>query len=277
MIFDLVVLAVIVISAGIAFLRGFIREALTLLGIVGGVAAAAAVGPRLSPATRHLLHIQAGVEPHKYFGILPATIVADLLAFGVVFLVVVIGLSIVSHILSGWAKAIGLGPLNRAAGVLFGIVRALLILSLIYLPFYLWTTPAERDQSSLVEGSHTRVYIEATAGWLADLLPKSFTARMRQNNPQDTASGINETREKLQELNVLSHLSRPADKAHDNPGQIPGDTTPANAMPPSYPTAVTSSPAPQMPDQPPQPAANTGYAPAQRQDLNSLINQGLGT
>lgn len=49
MIFDAIVLLIILISAVFAFFRGFIRETLTVLGVVGGVLAALYFGPQLSP------------------------------------------------------------------------------------------------------------------------------------------------------------------------------------------------------------------------------------
>ena len=43
MFLDIAVLVVLIISAGIAFFRGFIREALTIVGVVGGAVAQLAV------------------------------------------------------------------------------------------------------------------------------------------------------------------------------------------------------------------------------------------
>ena len=65
MIVDILVLAVLLISALIAFLRGFIREVLTITGVVGGLAAAYFGGPLLAPLMRGWLGVQEGVEPNK--------------------------------------------------------------------------------------------------------------------------------------------------------------------------------------------------------------------
>src|SRR5262245_37034294 len=139
MIFDTIVAAVLLVSCIIAFLRGFIREALTILGVVGGAAAAVYAGPMLSPAVRGWLGVDAaaaaaeGAEaPPKLFGVLPVSMAADLLTYAGIFIVVVIILSVISHFLSGWAKAVGLGALDRSFGALFGIIRGMVILVLLY-------------------------------------------------------------------------------------------------------------------------------------------------
>ena len=48
MIIDVIALIVLLISAIIAFLRGSIREILTITGVIGGFAGAVAGGPKLS-------------------------------------------------------------------------------------------------------------------------------------------------------------------------------------------------------------------------------------
>lgn len=203
MIFDGIVFVAIIVSSIIAFLRGFIRECLTIVGVAGGLAAAFLGGPKLVPLMRDWLGVVEGEkEPPKLFDLVPMTIVADVLAYGLIFLVVVILLSIVSHMLSGWAKAIGLGPVDRTLGVIFGIARAVLLLSLLYLPVYLLTGKEERD--GWFKGSHTRLYIESGAKWIAAYLPKSSDEDMEKAT--DVAGQkMNETRRRLEEMKVLEN------------------------------------------------------------------------
>ena len=52
MILDILVTAVLLVSAIIAFFRGLILEVLTILGVVGGLAAAYFGGPIFSPTVR---------------------------------------------------------------------------------------------------------------------------------------------------------------------------------------------------------------------------------
>jgi len=197
MIFDLVVVAIILISCIIAFLRGFIREVLTILGVVGGAFAGIYVGPLLAPTVRGWLGAGEGAEePGKLLGVVPMSLVGDIAAYGGVFIIVVIILSVASHFLASWAKAVGLGAIDRSFGVVFGIVRALVVLALFYLPFYLLADEEFRDK--WFAGSKTRIYVETTSGWAAQMLPKSEEVGKHIN-----AETVKAARTKLQELDVL--------------------------------------------------------------------------
>ena len=55
MIFDFIVVLAVLASALISFMRGLIREVLTIAGVVGGGAAAVFFGPSLAPLMRDWL------------------------------------------------------------------------------------------------------------------------------------------------------------------------------------------------------------------------------
>lgn len=205
MIFDLIVIAVLIVSCVIAFLRGFIRETLTIMGVVGGAFAAIYAGPGIAPVVHDWLGVPeegSGLpEPDKLFGVIPMNIVADVAAYGGIFIVVVVVLSIFSHILSGWAKAVGLGSIDRSFGVLFGIARAVVLLALLYLPIHLVVDEETRDGWKWMADSKTRYYIESASSYAMALLPESMVANVKAK-----AEGVDTdaTREKLKEMNILS-------------------------------------------------------------------------
>lgn len=207
MIFDIVVLAALLISCLTALMRGFIREVLTILGVVGGTVAALLLGPALAPVVRGWFGVgggngtEAGAEPGQLLGLVPYSVVADVLAYGAVFIVVVAVLSFVSHALSGGARKLGLGALDRSLGVVFGVVRALVLVALLYMPVYLFTTKDMRDQ--WFAGSHTRVYVEAASSWMTRFMPAMANDKI-QARAEDIAGSMSQsTREKLQEMDVL--------------------------------------------------------------------------
>jgi len=136
MIIDLVVAAILLISAVISFLRGLIRETLTIAGIIGGFVAAFYLGDNLAPVFRNWFGVDSE-NPSKLFDVIPMTIVADGLAYAFIFIAVVIIISVISHFIGGAVRAMGLGPVDRTLGVIFGVVRGALLLGLIYLPFHL--------------------------------------------------------------------------------------------------------------------------------------------
>jgi len=126
MVIDIIVLVILLISAGIAFMRGFIREVLTIAGVIGGLAAAYFGAPILKPHMRGWFGVEEGVVPERLFGILPYDVLADALSYGLIFIIVVTVLSFVSHSLAEWARRTGLGAIDRSLGFLFGLIRGIL-------------------------------------------------------------------------------------------------------------------------------------------------------
>ncbi len=172
MIIDLVVAAIMLISAAISFLRGLIRETLTIAGIVGGLFAAYSLGDNLSPVFRRWLDVDPEAEvPKKLFEIVPYSIVADGLAYAFIFIIVVIIISVISYFVGGAVRAMGLGPIDRTLGVFFGFARGILLLGLIYLPFHLLMD--SESKTTYFSDSKTFGYIEKTSEFLAGFLPSS--------------------------------------------------------------------------------------------------------
>lgn len=179
MIIDIIVLAILLISALISFIRGFIRETLTILGVVGGIAAAYFGGPVLSPLIKDWLGVVEGEKPELLMGILPYPILADILSYGVIFILVVIVLSIVSHILAETVRAIGLGAVDRTLGVVFGLARGALLVAVLYLPFHL-SADAE-TKTRWFQDSKTHVWVESLSEQLAKLLPESAVQKIEES------------------------------------------------------------------------------------------------
>lgn len=179
MIIDIIVVAVLLISAIIAFLRGLIREVLTIAGVGGGLFAAYVGGPVLNPQMRDWLGVKEGEEIEKLFGVLPYDVVAIVLSYGLVFIVVVIILSVISHFLAESIKKLGLGAVDRTFGFIFGLLRGVLLLGLLYLPAYLFIDTETKD--TYMEGSKTRFYLEKTSEAIAGFIPESATEEMGKN------------------------------------------------------------------------------------------------
>ncbi len=183
MVIDIVVGVIVLASALISFMRGFIREVLTIAGVVGGVLAAVFVGPSLAPTVREWFGAGEGAEPQKLFDIIPMEIVADVTTYGVIFISVVIVLSVLSHFISGAAKAMGLGPVDRTLGVFFGIARALVLLGIVYLPFHVWM--GEKPKEEFFKDSKTHYYIEKISAVMASYLPESDDVEKKIDEGKD--------------------------------------------------------------------------------------------
>lgn len=211
MIIDIVVGAIVLISAIISFLRGLIREVLTIAGVVGGLFAAIFFGPSLSPVFRDWLGVVEGEEAGKLFDIIPMTIVADICAYATIFIIVVIVLSVTSHFTAATAKAMGLGPIDRTLGVIFGIARAVILLGLLYLPFHLLMD--EDSKAKYFADSKTHSIIEKTADVMAGFLPSSNEVKTKVNDVTD-----GEIKKKLFENDILYNKdAKPIQKTAPEP------------------------------------------------------------
>jgi len=125
--FDFGVLGILVVSVAISLLRGLAREMISLGVWVGGFILATLFGSHV-----------AGYLPQS-LNPLWSMLIGFLIVFGVV---LVIGW-IVGMALTSAVRAAGLAPADRALGVLFGVVRGLLIVLVVVLLAGLTPLPRE--------------------------------------------------------------------------------------------------------------------------------------
>lgn len=250
MIFDAIVIFALLFSCVIAFLRGFIREALTIIGLFVGIGAAYVFGPAMVPVVTRWLGENAD-HAHKFLGVLHGDQMALVCAYSIVFFPTLIIISVASYFLSASVRAMGLGAIDRTAGVLFGLARALVMLSILYLPLYLWTAKEDRDKMGFLADSHTRVYVETVSGWMVNAIPPTMIAGIKKD--ADRAKEEAKTaRERLQDIDLLRK---------DKGAAQNGNNTDVQAVPQPAPAA--------------QPSPGTGYQDEQRQDMGKLINKGI--
>lgn len=201
LIFDLAVVIILLVSAGVSFFRGVIREVLTIFGFLGGIIVAFFGGGVVTPMVLNAFDLN-GDDVGKLFGMVPYDIVATVATYGGIFLAVFLLLQLASHFISSAAKAVGLGPVDRTLGVFFGLARGILLLGILYLPFH-FILPDE-NKENWFGSSKTHVFIEGTSTWLSGFLP---------NSEEDNK---NSTREILQDIDVLkdpSQKEKPEPKA----------------------------------------------------------------
>lgn len=224
MILDLIVLCALLVSSLISFMRGLIREVLTIMGVVGGLAASYFAGPYLRPVMRGWLGVTDGAEPQKLFDIIPYSILADALAYGLIFIVVVIVLSLLSHMVAEAARAVGLGPIDRILGVFFGLARGVFLIGLIYLPFSLVLDKDTKE--SWFTGSKTYIYIEQVSNILAGLIPGGTLDKIEDSARKAGEAGSETLRDKIlngQSLDKDQTIKQDDDAAEQyGPGYDPG-------------------------------------------------------
>ena len=163
---DTLVLLIVVLSAIIAFARGFISEVLGIAAWVGAFFLANAGAPMLRPAMRTWL---GNAD------------IADAASYGAVFLVGLVVLSILTGIVGGAVRNSVLGGVDRTLGIVFGTARGLVILAAIYVGIG-FVVPVERWPEGVAE-ARSVPYVYDLAVRLAELLPAEYRPRIPSPPP----------------------------------------------------------------------------------------------
>jgi uncharacterized membrane protein required for colicin V production len=151
---DAIIVLVIVVSAGYAAWRGFIWETLTVFAWVAAAFGCLWLGPSVIPITRGMVHEEW---------------LASLIAYAATFLAVFIPFAFISHRFSEGVKHSPIGPLDRAAGVAFGVVRGLVIVGLGYLAFTYFTPICA--QPDWLTQTRLLPVVQTTSETLVDAIP----------------------------------------------------------------------------------------------------------
>jgi membrane protein required for colicin V production len=153
---DLVIIAIIVISAVISLFRGFTKEAISLVTWILAFWLSLAFSTRL-----------AGMLPDSITS--PTARIA--IAFAGLFVLTVILGGIVNFLISSLVEKTGLTGTDRALGMVFGIVRGGLLVVVLTLLAGLTTLPREQSwNQSLMIGQ-----FEKGAIWLKGYVPDSLS------------------------------------------------------------------------------------------------------
>jgi membrane protein required for colicin V production len=174
---DLAVLAIVLLSALLALLRGFTREVLAIFSWVA--AGAIAYFEFKNP---HFL------EPLRPY------IAKDTIARAVdtagVFFIALFAVSIITVKLSDVILDSKIGALDRTLGFVFGLVRGFLI-AVVTFVFYGWLVP-DQNQPSWVRTARTKPLLEATGEKLRDMVPQDIEAMLADLKAKKGASANEE-------------------------------------------------------------------------------------
>lgn len=154
---DGVILALLAVSALLAFFRGLVREVLGVGAWVGALVAGFLALPWSGPVA------ETQVSPDW---------LAEAVAVAVVFLVVLVLLKLLTAWIAHHVQRSALGGLDRALGVVFGLVRGAFLVLLAYIvvgPFL----PPDRWPSAVREARALPLVAEG-ARWLVEQVPEGF-------------------------------------------------------------------------------------------------------
>jgi membrane protein required for colicin V production len=169
---DVMLLVIMLISALLAMVRGFMREVLSIASWAAAVIVTVLGFPKLLPV------VQTYVSND---------IVAKAIAIGGIFLGTLLIVSIVTIKISDMILDSRIGALDRTLGFLFGLARGLVIMVVGFL-FFVWLVP-DRSQPDWVKNAKSRVVLQGTGQWLMSMLPEdpenTILKRLKRTKPED--------------------------------------------------------------------------------------------
>lgn len=176
---DIVLLAVMLISALLAMIRGFMREVLSIASWIAAAGVTLYFYPKLLPTA----------QSHISNDIIAKGVVIAGLFIGTLIIVSVITIKISDTVLDS-----RIGALDRTLGFLFGLGRGLIIVVVAYL-FFDWLVP-DRSKPDWVMNAKSKVVLTGTGNWLKGLLPddpealyQKFKKKKDDSNPDAPPTG----------------------------------------------------------------------------------------
>lgn len=158
---DGIALALVVISAILAWSRGLVREALSIAGWIVAAVAAFAFAPAVEPLMREAPVLRDVIGSSCELGVLTG--------FVAVFAVALVIVSIFTPLLSGAVQNSAIGPIDQGFGLLFGVARGALLIAIALVVYD--RVLGGTGGVPMVDDSRTRALFSGVEAELAALLP----------------------------------------------------------------------------------------------------------
>jgi membrane protein required for colicin V production len=211
---DLGVIAIVLVSAVLAMVRGFTREVLAIASWGAAAVAAIYFHPLVLPF----------VKPYISKDTIALAVAAAIVFFATLIIVSIITVKISDAILDS-----KVGPLDRSLGFVFGALRGLL-LCVIAFAFFNWLVP-EKTQPVWVKDAKLKPLLQSTGEELMAMLP---------DDPEGLLN-------KLKKAKPASDEPAPDSDTSPAPGATPTPGLPAqppHSAAPATPLPTTPAPAP---------------------------------
>jgi membrane protein required for colicin V production len=161
---DAIVIVVVLISAILAMVRGFVREVLSIASWAAAAAAAYFFHGPLVPMVEPLVPV---VAPNFESGV-----VATIIAAAIVFFIALIVASYITMRIADFVIDSRIGAVDRMIGFLFGAVRGALLLIVAFI-FFDWAVP---DSPDWVTQAGSKPFLESSGQRLIAVMPEDFEA-----------------------------------------------------------------------------------------------------
>jgi membrane protein required for colicin V production len=201
-IIDGVVALVIVLSALLAYSRGFVRESLAIAGWIGATILAFIFADQVVPLVRQIPLLGDFIGDSCELSIIAA--------FALVFALCLVLFSIFTPLFSSAVQRSALGGLDQGLGFLFGVARGILLVAV---AFFVYQTVLSAQKIPMIEDSRAAAVFAR------------MTGQIEEQNPQAALNWI--TRQYEQLVGDCGAPTAPAPAAPATDATVPAEQAPA--------------------------------------------------
>ena len=249
---DIVVLAVIALSTLLALGRGFVKEVLSIFGWIGAAIGTFAIFFYV-PQVRAFANQQIA-EP----------LLADIAAAVSLFVILLIVLGFFNHAIASRVHASSLGPLDKSLGLVFGLVRGVVLVALAHMVMTDWFMPNESQRPEVIKQARTEPYVAMAAEFIKSKIPQDWKDRastMFDDSAKAVEQGVEQGKQLNDTIQKLSPQTPNTPPSSQSPGDSQGDSSQNGGQ------GTQRSPAGNQDGQ----GEQSGYKDAERKDLERLI------
>ena len=197
---DLAIIGVIALSGIFAFARGFVREVLSIAAWVGAVA-----------ITLYGFNYVYGI----IFRFVTTPLLADLIAGAGLFVISLIVLTILTGYMARFVHSSALSPIDRTLGLIFGLARGVVLVSLAYL--VVDVSLPQNDRPGWIKDAKSNRFLANGVDILHNALPESLQVRSVAAT-DDAHRVFNQTQDAQRAMRALSNPAAPPSAKSDDAG-----------------------------------------------------------
>lgn len=160
-IIDGIVAVVIILSAILAYARGFVRESLAIMGWIGAAVLAFLFAPTVRPMVAQVPGL------NKFLA--DSCELATIAGFATVFALALVLFSIITPLFSSVVQRSALGGVDQGMGFLFGVARGILLVAV---AFIVYDRVMATQPVAMVENSRSAQVFERMRGQMDQQIPQ---------------------------------------------------------------------------------------------------------
>lgn len=159
---DGVVAAIVVVSALLAYSRGFVREAMAIAGWIGAAVLAFMFAPQVEPLIREIPVVGDFIGDSCELGIIAA--------FAAVVAVSLVVVSVFTPLFSSMIQRSALGGLDQGLGFLFGVFRGVLLVAV---AFFVYDAVLTTQDLAMIDDSRSAKVFGQLTGQIEERDPSA--------------------------------------------------------------------------------------------------------